>query len=307
MSSEATTAAGRPVEPRTAERDATPEPPHLNQASAEPEVAVTDGWLVAIDLDGTTIDEAGNASRDVVRQLRRVEQVGHHLLIATGRSATTTLPVLDRIGVRPEYIVCSNGAVILQRKAAAPSGYHRLHVTVFDASAVLEAVRAHLPEARIAVEDEDGIYRYTHPFPPATTGVTEGQVIVPFETLVSGRAVRVIAVMPDHDVTEFAAIVERMDLRGVTFSLGWTAWLDIAGEGITKAAAAERVRAALGIGRAHVMAVGDGFNDIEFLRWAGEFGRGVAMGHAPAALRAVATETTGTFAEDGLARVLATL
>jgi 5-amino-6-(5-phospho-D-ribitylamino)uracil phosphatase len=307
MSSEATTAAGRPVEPRTAEDVAILEESHRIEVSAEPEVAVIDAWLVAIDLDGTTIDEAGDVSRDVVRQLRRVEQVGHHLLIATGRSATTTLPVLDRIGVRPEYIVCSNGAVILRRNAAASSGYHRLHVTGFDASAVLDAVRAHLPEARIAVEDEEGVYRYTHPFPPATTGVAEEQVIVPFETLVRGRAVRVIAVVPDHDVTEFAAIVERMDLRGVTFSLGWTAWLDIAGEGITKAAAAERVRAALGIGRDHVMAVGDGFNDIEFLHWAGEFGRGVAMGHAPEALRAVATETTGTFAEDGLARVLATL
>ena len=168
---------------------------------------MTDAWLVAIDLDGTTIDEAGDASRDVVGQLRRVERVGHHLLIATGRSATTTLPVLDRIGTRPEYVVCSNGAVILQRNAAAPAD-----ITGFT-SRVSMPQRcwkrcAHLPEARIAVEDEDGVYRYTHPFPPATTGVTDEQV---------------------------------------------------------------------------------------------------AMGHAPEALRAVATEATGTFAEDGLAGVLATL
>lgn len=157
------------------------------------------------------------------------------------------------------------------------------------------------------MEDEAGVYRYTHPFPPATTEAAEEQVIVPFDALLDGRAVRVVAVVPDHDVTEFRVIVERMDLKGVTFSLGWTAWLDIAAEGITKAAAAEKVRAVLGFGRDRVMAVGDGFNDIEFLQWAGEFGRGVAMGHAPEALQAVATEITGTFAEDGLARVLASL
>jgi hypothetical protein len=57
-----------------------------------------------------------------------------------------------------------------------------------------------------------------------------------------------VTVVPDHDVTEFRVIVERMDLKGVTFSLGWTAWLDIAAEGITKAAAAEKVRAVLGFG-----------------------------------------------------------
>jgi 5-amino-6-(5-phospho-D-ribitylamino)uracil phosphatase len=123
----------------------------------------------------------------------RIERVGHHLLIATGRSAVTTLPVLDRIGAWPEYVVCSNGAVILQRDGAAPSGYHRLHAAGFDASAVLAAVRANLPETRIAVEDEAGVYRYTHPFQPATTEAAEEQVIVPFEALLDGRAVRVVA------------------------------------------------------------------------------------------------------------------
>ncbi|PRZ39639.1 Cof subfamily protein (haloacid dehalogenase superfamily)/HAD superfamily hydrolase (TIGR01484 family) [Antricoccus suffuscus] len=273
----------------------------------EPGSVAQGAWLVAIDLDGTTIGETEEASPAVVTQLRRIERVGHHLLIATGRSAATTLPVLDRIGVWPEYLVCSNGAVILQRDTAATSGYHRLHAAGFQTAAVLEAIRAHLPEAHIAVEDEAGTYRYTHPFPPATTGAAEDQVIVPFETLLDGRAVRVIAVLPDHDVSEFRVSVERMDLKGVTFSLGWTAWLDIAAEGITKAVAAEKVRAVLDFGRDRVLAVGDGFNDIEFLQWAGQFGRGVAMGHAPKELRAVASEITGTFAEDGLVRVLASL
>jgi len=307
MPSETTSVTGVSTEPSDVVSGEMPEGSSSREVMAKRGSTALGSWLVAIDLDGTAIDEAGDASRGVVTQLRRIEQVGHHLLIATGRSAATTLPVLDRIGAWPEYVVCSNGAVILQRDGAAPSGYHRLHTAGFDASAVLAAVHANLPEARIAVEDEAGVYRYTHPFPPATTEAAEEQVIVPFEALLDGRAVRVVAVVPDHDVTEFRVIVERMDLKGVTFSLGWTAWLDIAAEGITKAAAAEKARAVLGFGRDRVMAVGDGFNDIEFLQWAGEFGRGVAMGHAPEALQAVATEVTGTFAEDGLACVLASL
>jgi 5-amino-6-(5-phospho-D-ribitylamino)uracil phosphatase len=266
-----------------------------------------DGWLVAIDLDGTTIDEQGQATAEVVAQLRRIEREGHHILVATGRSTATTLPVLDHIGVWPEYLVCSNGGVILRRDVGAPNGYERLHTAGFDVSAVLEAIRTALPEAHIAVEDEAGVYRYTHPFPPATTEAAEDQVIVPFETLLDGLAIRVVAVMPDHDVSEFRAVVESIALTGVTFSLGWTAWLDIAAEGITKAAAAEKIRLMLGYNRRRVMAVGDGFNDIEFIQWAGGSGRGVAMGHAPEALRAVATEITGTLAEDGLAHVLASL
>jgi hydroxymethylpyrimidine pyrophosphatase-like HAD family hydrolase len=54
--------------------------------------------------------------------------------------------------------------------------------------------------------------------------------------------------------------------------------------------------------RAHVLAIGDGFNDVEMLEWAG---RGVAMGQAPEQVRAVADDVTGTVAEDGLVAELA--
>jgi len=52
------------------------------------------------------------------------------------------------------------------------------------------------------------------------------------------------------------------------------------------------------------VAVGDGRNDIEMLRWAA---RGVAMGNAPAEVQAVADEVTGPVGADGLADVLESL
>ena len=50
-----------------------------------------------------------------------------------------------------------------------------------------------------------------------------------------------------------------------------------------------------------MLAVGDGFNDVEMLRWAG---RGVAMGQAPDELIAVADDVTGSVEDDGLAAEL---
>jgi hydroxymethylpyrimidine pyrophosphatase-like HAD family hydrolase len=55
------------------------------------------------------------------------------------------------------------------------------------------------------------------------------------------------------------------------------------------------------------MAVGDGRNDVDMLEWAAEFGRGVAMGQAPAEVRAAANEMTLDESEGGLPSVLATL
>jgi hydroxymethylpyrimidine pyrophosphatase-like HAD family hydrolase len=43
------------------------------------------------------------------------------------------------------------------------------------------------------------------------------------------------------------------------------------------------------------------------LAWAGEFGRGVAMGQAPDEVKAVANELTATDLDGGVARVLENL
>ncbi|GMA94977.1 hypothetical protein GCM10025881_18010 [Pseudolysinimonas kribbensis] len=93
-----------------------------------------------------------------------------------------------------------------------------------------------------------------------------------------------------------------MGLHKVTYNVGWTAWLDIAPEGVNKATGLEFVAGELGIPRSRVLAIGDGRNDIDMLEWVGI---GVAMGQAPDEVLAVADETTGSDLEDGVAAVLA--
>jgi hydroxymethylpyrimidine pyrophosphatase-like HAD family hydrolase len=67
------------------------------------------------------------------------------------------------------------------------------------------------------------------------------------------------------------------------------------------------VRERLGIDRAHLVAVGDGRNDLDMLRWAGSEGRSFAMGQAPDDVKAAATDVTGPVVDDGLAQALRAL
>jgi Cof subfamily protein (haloacid dehalogenase superfamily) len=262
-------------------------------------------WLVALDIDGTIMLEDGQITEPVAASIRRARDRGHEVMLATGRSVTMTLPVLDRLGLTPLYVVCSNGAITLKRDADAPTGYARVQVDSFDPSEVLLTVRDNLEGASYAVEDETGLYRYSGYFPDSTLGTSS--VKVEFEDLLGTHATRVVVISPGHAIEDFLAIVERMGLRRVTYNVGWTAWLDIAPDGVNKATALERVREWQGIPRSRVLAVGDGRNDIDMLVWASAEGRGVAMGQAPDEVRAVANESTGTDLDDGLAHILAAL
>lgn len=260
-------------------------------------------WLVALDIDGTVMLEDGEITQPVIDAVQHAQKAGHEVMLATGRSVAMTLPVLERLGIVPPYLVCSNGAITLKRDMDAPTGYSRVQVDAFDPTEVLNTVRASLEDASYAVEDETGLYRYSGHFPDDTLGASS--VKVRFEELLGVPATRVVVISPGHDIDDFLDIVERMGLRKVTYNVGWTAWLDIAPDGVNKATALERVREWQGIPRSRVMVVGDGRNDIDMLEWASAEGRGVAMGQAPDEVRDAANELTGTDLEDGAASVLA--
>jgi hypothetical protein len=81
--------------------------------------------------------------------------------------------------------------------------------------------------------------------------------------------------------------------------------LDLLPQGVSKGAALKKLAARLGMEREEVMAIGDNWNDVEMLEWAGQ---GVIMGNAAAELRAMA-KTRGwkqapSNDEDGVAVVL---
>ncbi len=266
--------------------------------------AAAEPWLVALDVDGTIMHEDETIDERVAEAVTSAVARGHEVTLATGRSWATTGPVLERLGLAPEYVVCANGAITMQRDDASSDGYTQAHVETFDPTAVLERIRTHLPSGRFMVEVPDGFRFYTE-------GMSDWNLDnarqVTFEELLDRRATRVVVISPDHELEEFLQLVDDMGLHQVSYAIGWTAWLDIAPDGVSKATALERVRGWLDLPLHRVIAVGDGRNDIEMFTWAGAAGRSVAMGQAPDEVRAAADEVTADIHHAGLASVLDSL
>lgn len=257
--------------------------------------------LVALDIDGTVLDHDEVISERVRTAVADVVAAGTHVVIATGRSLHGTLPVLDRLGLVEGWAVCSNGAMTLRLDPLLPAGYEIADAVTFDPGPALRLLREQLPVALFAVEDDRGRRRLTADFPAGELSGHENSV-VPFEQLLDGPPVtRVVVRSPESTPEDFLALVERVGLHGVSYAVGWTAWLDLAPDGVTKASALELVRARLGVDPAETVAVGDGRNDLEMLAWAA---RGVAMGQAVAEVRDAADEVTASVDEDGVAVVL---
>ncbi len=257
--------------------------------------------MLALDLDGTTLNHMGELSpsvRDAVQDLHDDVNV----VVATGRSIIATLPVVEQLGLDRGYVVCANGALTLELDPAADRGYTIIDKVTFDPRHVLERLRHALPDARIAVEEPGVGFKVSRHFP-------EGELMgvsreVDWEELVAHPVTRVTLRQPEVTAEEFMRMVERAGLHGVSYAVGWSAWLDINPEGVSKASALEIVRRHLGVEPEHTVACGDQRNDLEMLYWAAW---GVAMANAPEEVKAVADEVTSHVDEDGLVPVLEAL
>ncbi len=268
----------------------------------EPGSAESEPYLVALDIDGTLMSYDQALSEDIRNAIADLRAAGHHAVLATGRSLVSVLSVLEVLGIDRGWAVCSNGAVTARLDPDLRDGYELTDVVTFDPGPALRLLRDQLPAARYAVEDVGVGFRMTELFPD---GELDGDhQVVEFDELWSGEVTRVIVRAPNGTSEEFHELVEGLGLENVTYAIGWTAWMDVAPLGVTKATALEQLRRQLHVQPHRTVAIGDGHNDLEMLRWAA---RGVAMGHANAAVREAADEVTGAIEEDGALPVLRSL
>ena len=265
-----------------------------------------DGWrpkLVALDIDGTLlkwVEGVGTTyeqiSPPVYAAVHRALAAGVHVVLASGRSPHGMANVADLLDLHPAdgerlWVVASNGAVVFRYPPIDV-----VHEETFDAAPAVAAVLEHHPTALVAVEERGVGYRVNRPFPD---GELSGEfTIADVDDLVAVPVSRVIIRDPEATADDFVALGRRLGLQGTDYVVGWTAWLDLAPVGVSKASGLAYVATELGVDAADVLAIGDGRNDVEMLRWAG---RGVAMGQAIEEVREAADAVTATVYDEGAA------
>ncbi|WP_374928220.1 HAD family hydrolase [Kytococcus sedentarius] len=262
-------------------------------------VGATRSLMVCLDLDGTTIDYDSVLHPPVRDAVLATSAAGHTVVIATGRTLMATLPLARELELTTGYLVCSNGAVVVRLHPDLPDGHEIVEKVTFNPAPALALLREHLPGAFVAAEVIGVGHRISEGFPQ---DLLQGELtLASWEELGSEPVTRLTFHDPGGTEQEFLDAIDDIGLHGVNYSVGYTAWLDLAPEGVSKASALEGVRRWLGVEPGDTLAVGDQRNDLEMLDWAA---RGVAMGQAPAEVIAAADEVTGHVDDHGLAQVL---
>ncbi len=284
--------------------------------------------LVAIDMDGTLLPTfAQTLTARTVQALRAAQQAGITVALATGRRQAFAAPILLGHNLRADMpLITSNGAVtrtlsglaidrchLPARTARALCGLLRPYGTLvftFDHSGqngdsggelLLENLDDAQQRMTAWVESNRHAIRIVPRLEDALPDTDNGGND-PIQGMVCGSVTR----MREAERTlRASALAADCDMARTEYPARDLSILDLMPPGVSKGWALAHLAGSLGIDRLETMAIGDNWNDVDMLEWAGQ---GVLMGNAAAELRTMAKLRGWKQAppndEDGVAVVL---
>lgn len=220
--------------------------------------------LFATDLDGTLLRNNEISIPDL-EALRNLSDAGHLVVVSTGRPYNGVEWILNRYGLKPEYLVLANGALILDRDKKV------IHHEVIG----LEVVKGITKASRdlgFEVSFDTGYrsYSYQYDFPKIVLDNIPGcRRIDDFDEL--GGSVSLISLAADHGVERTDEVL-RLILRKFGNEVGAfrnVSYIDVVPKETSKGTGIRALMEREGIPKDSVYAIGDSLNDLTMFMEAG--------------------------------------
>ena len=267
--------------------------------------------LLALDIDGTLLNPQFQISEDDLSAVRRAHAAGVEIVIATGRRHQFALSVAQRLGV-DLCLISSNGAVT---RSLGGERFHRdllPAATCLEMCAAMDEFRGHLvitfdkeTKGSLVLERLDELTTSIRRW--LETNLQFIEFVVPLENALVEDPVQAmycgtIARMEQaQQVLAASPVASRINMLKTEYPERDLCMVDILNRGCSKGHALERWANHRGIAREQVMAIGDNYNDIEMLEYAGI---PVIMGNASEELKARNWKVTRPNSENGIAAAL---
>lgn len=254
---------------------------------------------LALDLDGTLLNEAGELEEHVAAALRVAARAGVRVHLVSGRMHPAIVPFWEKIGLDTP-IVSYNGCKI-QKPGAAPLFEKRLAADLVPG--VIEYCRERDLALNIYFEDklyilkENEFGRWYAEYFKVPCNIVPGGVW-PGES-----PVKLLVILADGEQMRktCAEVTELFGRRAhITTSSG--RFVEMLPEGVNKATGIKVLAEKTGISLSEWVAVGDGMNDLEMLL---ECGAGLAVANAPQEVLEKVTRVVPPLPRGGIEEVLA--
>jgi Cof subfamily protein (haloacid dehalogenase superfamily) len=271
--------------------------------------------LLALDIDGTLLDPQFKISAQNLAALRAAHAAGVEIMLATGRRHDYALPIAHELGF-PVWLISSNGALIRSSEGAtfytdrlpASTAIQLIqYMDEFRGHAVLTFDRpANVPgNDSLVLESADELNKtvarwmeVNRPYIKFVSPLEDALTEDPLQAMYCGR----ITFMEElQQRINQAGFLDKITVLKTQYDHRDLCILDILNRECSKGHALRRWAEHHGISRDQIMAIGDNYNDLEMLEFAG---LAVVMGNASEELKQNGWKVTASNAENGVARAV---
>lgn len=259
---------------------------------------------VFLDMDGTLLKSDHSVSEPTIAMIRDLTAKGVSVILVSARPLNAVLPTFQHIGLPAQTpVITLNGSYIVEQEQPV----FDVRIDLATTARVTELVRPF--KATIAfylqrewyAEVSDGWTAHEQRIMDVPLG------IAPIGELIQGWKNRNVAPNKMMVMSEAANITGiQQHLRSMydgqlNIYPSKTTYLEVMDTRGSKANAVRFVGERLGLKPAEIIAIGDNYNDVEMIRYAG---MGVAMGNAPDDIKEIADFVTDTNNNDGVRKAM---
>ena len=260
--------------------------------------------LIAIDLDGTLLNEEKQISEENKKALAKAKAKGVKVVLCTGRPLAAMAHYLQELGLVDEgdYSITFNGGLvqkndtgeIMEKKVMTVTDVHRLHDLAQQLSLPLDILSDNVVLQLPTAPEKQSLYNVLNKllqFQPAELSEITDELVLN----------KAVIAYPQEELdpkikeipTEFHENYEIIKTRSML--------LEFMPKGVTKAYGISLLAKDLGLKQEEIMAIGDEENDLPMIEYAG---LGVAMENAVPFVKEAANYVTSSNVEHGVAKVI---
>ena len=267
--------------------------------------------LLAVDIDGTLLNSQFHISQPDLDALRRAHESGVEVVLVTGRRHTFALPIAQQLGF-DLWVISSNGAVT---RSLSGKSFRRDLLPAETCRQLCSAMREYRNNTVITFDKESKGALVLERMDELTSSIQRWleknlqfiEFVVPIEDSLVTDPVQAmfcgpIARMRDALCTlEAGDLGDRVTILRTEYPVRDLSIVDVLNRDCSKGHALARWACHRGIAREQVMAIGDNYNDVEMLAFAGV---PFIMGNASEELKSQGWPVTLTNDENGVAEAV---
>ena len=261
--------------------------------------------LLVLDIDGTLVNSQKEITPATLAALSRWRAAGNKIAIATGRPTAGVREIAKAARMTEEggFVLSYNGACITDAASGERVSGKFLPA---DLPAKLAKYAAAHPEVGLISYEDDTVLSLKEPDEyivlEAVAINKMGLRTVPDFTAYIDFPVHkcLLTAPPEAAEGHLAALQELFGARAAIYR-SEPFFIEVMPENVDKATSLDEFVPKIGITRDDVICVGDGYNDVSMIRWAG---LGVAMANARQPVKDAADRLTLSCDEDGVAALI---